>query len=176
MRKITRTLPCCSPHTGLLPPGNARGVQPHESPTAGNGNSMHIQLLLLRTLLTVFLTNPATTAPEHTAAHVHPASRAPPGNPTGCTLQPRHPAQHNSFWYVPQEVTQIAHGLIQSGGTLHPFCLRVFNASHPHTTQIGCWHSFKVTNISAKALLHAHALIQTMTGSPDLYTAAWVTH
>lgn len=115
-------------HTALLltrhraaATGSARRAQPHTSPTAGNGNSLCTQLLLLGTFLSVLLTNPVTIAPEETeetAAHVHPASRAPAGNPTSGISQPCHPTQHNSFWNVPQEVSSLTSTSKQGHPTL----------------------------------------------------------
>lgn len=148
--------------------------------------TLRAQLLLLGTFLSVFLTNPVTVASEETAAHVNPASRAPAGNPT--MAHHSHVTLHSTICFgrylrrspvqppPPSRVTQTAHGFIQSGGTLHLFCLRVFNASHPHTIQISCQYSSKVTSISAKALLQAHAPSQAMTGILVLYRAAWAPH
>lgn len=82
--------PAAHRDTGLLPPGSARGAQPHASPTAGDGNSLHTQLLFLGTAALIFhqsfLANPVTIAPERTTAYVHPASRAHAGHPTSWTI------------------------------------------------------------------------------------------
>lgn len=60
--------PAAYQDTGLLCPGSARRAQPHASPTAGDGNSLHIHLLLLERAVLIFcqsfLANSVTTAPK----------------------------------------------------------------------------------------------------------------
>lgn len=128
--------PAAHKDTGLLPPGIARGAQPHASPTAGDGNSLHAQLLFLGTAVLIFrqsfLANPVTTAPEQTTAYIHPASRVPAGHPTSCTIATVSPCTRQftlegtsgdlqSNLHLQTGSAQTAHGFIQSGGTLHSF-------------------------------------------------------
>lgn len=108
----------------------ARGAQPHASPAASDGNSLHTQLLILATAVAIFCqsfrANLATTAPKWTTAYVHHASRAPAGYPTRSMIAAVSPCQDDSHWEVSSPTSTSKQGqptLLMALSSLEACCI-----------------------------------------------------